>query len=367
VLAGNTSPTAAFWTNTATDLVNANLGLILGCMPERYSLKGLYEAIYTDGGRRGLKDAAAAKLARLQAEISSGGARAAEATTDFTRLDSYRQYVASIFPQFDEKVQNGARSQLAQVIGIFALPEIDEAFCQGGEGVLSMQEVLEGGAFLLDLPLSKYGLGAKTVYTMVKLRFFNVMDRRRVEPTWNQTTPVAFVCDEYQEVITVSSGAGLGDRTFWDKSRSSRCVGVISAQGYESFVAAIGDEKLTRATLQNFRQKMAFQTEDQSTIEYFSYLFGQAEVEFDSPTYTNTHATTATGASRSKAESTRQSVSEQDVINPQTFRKLDVGEAVVALTIGGAAYDDIAALPPLFVKGMTVEEADAVGQVTVEV
>jgi hypothetical protein len=112
---------------------------------------------------------------------------------------------------------------------------------------------------------------------------------------------------------------------------------------------------------------MAFQTEDQSTIEYFSYLFGQAEVEFDSPTYTNTRATTATGSSRSKAESTRQSVSEQDVINPQTFRKLDVGEAVVALTIGGAAYDDIAALPPLFLKGLTVEEADAVGLVTVEV
>jgi len=48
---------------------------------------------------------------------------------------------------------------------------------------------------------------------------------------------------------------------FWDKSRSSGCVGIISAQGISSFYAAIGEHDLAAALLQNPRQTICFRTE----------------------------------------------------------------------------------------------------------
>jgi hypothetical protein len=53
------------------------------------------------------------------------------------------------------------------------------------------------------------------------------MQRRRLEKTWNQSRPVFFLCDEYQEIVSCAKD-GVSDLNFWDKSRSSGCIGVIS-------------------------------------------------------------------------------------------------------------------------------------------
>jgi len=58
-----------------------------------------------------------------------------------------------------------------------------------------MEVVLDGTVYLVALPLALYGLGAKAAYTFIKLRFFNLMQRRRLEKTWNQSRPVFFLCD----------------------------------------------------------------------------------------------------------------------------------------------------------------------------
>ncbi|MGH7706917.1 MAG: hypothetical protein ACREM6_03140 [Vulcanimicrobiaceae bacterium] len=50
-----------------------------------------------------------------------------------------------------------------------------------------MAAVLDGAIYLVALPLALYGLGAKTAYTFIKLRFFNLMQRRRFEKAWNQS------------------------------------------------------------------------------------------------------------------------------------------------------------------------------------
>lgn len=49
---------------------------------------------------------------------------------------------------------------------------------------------------------------------------------------------------------------GLSDLNFWDKSRSSKTVGIISAQSVSSFYAAIGSWDVANTILQNFRQKL---------------------------------------------------------------------------------------------------------------
>jgi hypothetical protein len=134
LLAGNTGPQSAFWTNTATDLVTATLGLLENWQ-DRYSLKGLHQAIVNATARRQLKTDTEELLAALQARMTAGGPDADVASDQFVRVDAYRQYIASDFANFDQKVQDGARSQLSQVIQIFnQKPEMSEAFCQSGEG-----------------------------------------------------------------------------------------------------------------------------------------------------------------------------------------------------------------------------------------
>src|SRR5713101_6354607 len=72
----------------------------------------------------------------------------------------------------------------------------------------TLEDVLEGVVFLVELPLAVWGLGGKVASILLKLRFFNVMQRRAVEPTWNQERPVFIVCDEFQEIVSANRGTG---------------------------------------------------------------------------------------------------------------------------------------------------------------
>lgn len=104
------------------------------------------------------------------------------------------------------------------------------------------------------------------------------MQNRIHNEDWNQNRPIFFMCDEYHELISASK-EGLSDLNFWDKSRSSKTIGVISAQSVSSFYVALGDRDLTHAIFQNFRQKICFRTEDQATLTMMDRLAGQAKVQ----------------------------------------------------------------------------------------
>lgn len=284
------------------------------------------------------------------------------------RYEKYANYEDSVFNTFDTKVKAGARAQLSQILSPFNQPALHAAFCTRSLENLRMESLLDGAVLLLHLPLAVYGLGAKTVYTLVKLRFFNMMERRRLEREmaqrrlherdtttrahqqreWNQTRHVVFLCDEYQEVVSVAKDA-LSDLNFWDKSRSAKTVGIISAQGFSSFRAAIGDHALTTALLQHFRQIIAFRTEDEETIKRIAYLLGQIEVERESPSENRSHARTLGRTTRTRSEGSHIDRRWQNTVNPQFFRQLGAGEAFALLLIGGVAYDDVISTKQLII------------------
>ena len=122
-----------------------------------------------------------------------------------------------------------------------------------------------------------WGLGGKVASILLKLRFFNVMQRRAVEPTWNQERPVFFICDEFQEIVSANRD-GLSDLNFWDKARSTKTIGIIAAQAVSSFYAALGERDVADALLQNFRHTLCFRTEDAHTIDRLHRLIGQVDV-----------------------------------------------------------------------------------------
>ena len=205
-----------------------------------------------------------------------------------------------------------------------------------------MESVLEGAIYVVDMPLARFGLAGKVIYTLIKLRFFNVMQQRALHPEWNQTRPVFFMCDEYQEIVSCNKD-GLSDLNFWDKSRSSHTIGIISAQSVSSFYAAVGDRDLVHALLQNFRQKLVFRVEDDWTISYCNRLLGQVE------TQKIVHSTTTSYGTNGSNSSTQSiNYQQKEVINGQLFRTMEPNQALALLSLKGGASDDVLTVKPLF-------------------
>jgi len=82
------------------------------------------------------------------------------------------------------------------------------------------------------------------------------------------------MCDEYQEIISANK-EGLSDLNCWDKSRSAKTVGIISAQSIKSFYASTGDRDCANAILQNSRQKLCFRFK---LSQLFSKGLSKAEI-----------------------------------------------------------------------------------------
>jgi hypothetical protein len=330
-----------FWIETATELSRNVLG-VLSFFPEHYSLNGLYRWLFYPDWREEM----AQSVERRALQFNE-----ASMTDELRRLKCYFDYEATIFDKFDGKVKSNVLAQASEILSPFAQPELVDAFCTPSPECVRIESLLDGAIFLVNLPLAEFGLGAKTAYTFVKLRFFNLMQARRRRPEWNQTRTIVFLCDEYQEIVSCSK-TGLSDLNFWDKSRSSGCVGIISAQGVSSFYAAIGEHDLANALLQNFRQTICFRTEDEATIHRITRLLGQVEVELESQSRQRSRTArsglNSGGTSRSYSQGSSLSPTQRSVINPQLFRLLEPDEAVAMLTIGGAAFDDVLKMPALF-------------------
>ena len=301
-------------------------------LPQQYSLHGLYCYLFDLESRVAVDE----QISQLLPDLTAPKQRL---------LNSYNKYHESIYDKFDEKVKSGVNATIAQVLAPFYHPELIDTFCSEDEDNLRMEEVLSGAIYLVEMPLSVWGLGGKVVYTMIKLRFFNVMQQRVSHSEWNQERPVFFMCDEFQEIVSANRD-GISDLNFWDKSRSSKTIGIISAQAISSFYAAIGDhDHIANTLLQNFRQKLCFKTEDATTLSYFNRLADKVEVYRTTTSHTTSKSSSNTSflaGSKSTSDTSSTSIVDKAVIDAQLFRNLDPEQALALLSIGGRSMDDIA-------------------------
>lgn len=317
----------SFWIESATQLCKSALG-ILYFTPSAYTLEGLYHFLFTESIRNEI-------LKHIENQPLT--------SEEKRRLDSYQMYYRDVYGNYEPKVQQSILATVAQVLSPFQDPALVDAFCQESPDNARIEDVLEGTIFLVDLPLAIWGLGAKAVYTFIKLRFFNVMQSRPNMPEMNQDRPAFFMCDEYQEIISASK-SGISDLNFWDKSRSAKCIGIISTQSVNSFRAAIGDKTLADTILQNFRgAKICFRTEDPETINFLNSIGGKIEVQ---------RTSTTEGTSDMGGSSSGETVSwtERPVVDAILIRQLGPNQAVALLNMEGEAWDDVLNLQPLFIN-----------------
>lgn len=297
------SPSDPFWTDTAVELCRNALG-VLSFLPEHYSLAGLYDYLFHDEARERWDR----ELAHEAVGLSPQALRL---------LRSYQSYHEGVFTRFDAKVVAGVLASAAQVLTPFTHPDLIDAFCPPVDA-LTIDTLGAGDIFLVDLPLAVWGVGAKVIYTFIKLRFFQYMQRR---PASERTRPVLFLCDEYQEIVSANKD-GLSDLNFWDKGRAFGTLGVISAQSIASFYAALGDRDLADTLLQNFRQKLCLRSDDLHTIHFFERVLGRA-------VHDPHRATT--------------------LVTALVVRRLHGRQALAVLSKGGEAIEDVIDLPTVFV------------------
>ncbi len=326
----------SFWLDTATELCRNSLG-VLSFFPKLYSLQGLYQFLFEPAFREEINTKATALLSTFDEKQKR-------------LLKSYQTYHKAIYSQFEDKVKSNVNATVAQVLSPFNHPDLMDAFCAADERSINLQSVIDGNVFLVDMPLATWGLGGKVVYTFIKLRFFNVMQQRLQQATWNQERAVFFLCDEFQEIVSANRD-GLSDLNFWDKSRSSKTIGIVSAQSISSFYAAIGDRDIANALLQNFRQKICFKTDDQTTLDSLNRLLGKIEMERKS--FSNQQGSSSNPkqflGSTHKSSSKSLSYVDKAVLDAQLFRQLGQNQAIALLSINGVYRDDVLNMLPIFI------------------
>ena len=336
---------SSFWTNGATEMSRHCLTLLRLLRPEQYSIAGLYDVLFDDNDRAALLEYGMAKAGEMS-------------DRDQRFFDQSQRYIKNVWNEHDEKVMKGLKSTLDSVLGPFAHPDMIDAFSAGSEqGEADMTEMVNDGAvFLVNLPMTKYGReGARFAYMLIKLRFMDMMRSRRTQPDWNQDRPVAYVCDEYQTVIDP-----ISDVDFWDKSRSTRTIGIVSMQGVASLVNALGNNKaVAEAILQNFRQRVIFRTEDEATLRHIRDVLGQVDVhvhsagtsESESESYSRGGSpgsgSVSTSYSASASENT--SIQRQDVFGANDMRSLSADFCLYIGNVGDRAVDEVLAVKPLYI------------------
>lgn len=321
-LLGNKGNVDSFWVDTASELCRNTLGM-LSFLHNRYDLQNLHQYLFELDSQETINNEIDALLPTLPEK-------------EARLLKTYCNYHDLIFSHFDGKIKSGVNATIAQALAPFNHPDLLDAFCSSHSEPAKMEDILNGCVYLVDMPLSIWGLGGKVAYTFIKLRFFNLMQNRNQHPTQNKSNPVFFMCDEYQEIVSANRD-GLSDLNFWDKSRSSKTIGIISSQSIASFYAALGSHDLAHALLQNFRQKLCLRTEDPVTLDFMERLIGKARVKKVSDSRSYEHATKTITESR------------EGVVDAQLFRELNPGQAVTILSLSGHSMDDIMTLKPVYV------------------
>lgn len=320
-LLGSKGNVDSFWVDTASELCRNTLGM-LSFLLNRYDLQSLYQYLFELDSHEALNNEINALLPTLPVK-------------EARLLKTYCNYYDLIFSHFDAKIKSGVNATIAQALAPFNHPDLLDAFCSSDCEPAKMEDTLNGTVYLVNMPLSIWGLGGKVAYTFIKLRFFNLMQNRNQHPTQNKSQPVFFMCDEYQEIVSANRD-GLSDLNFWDKSRSSKTIGIISSQSIASFYAALGNHDLAHALLQNFRQKICLRTEDPVTLDFMERLVGRARVKKISDSMGNQHQSKTISESR------------EGVVDAQLFRELHPGQAVAILTLSGHSMDDIVTLKPVY-------------------
>lgn len=166
-----------------------------------------------------------------------------------------------------ENTQNKATyiGAVTTITDLFSKPSIAKTFCPAEDEITlpGFKSLVDSGKIVvLNAPSAIYGSIGTALGIMLKLEFQRTLlgrvARESKDVTLNKNRPAFFLCDEYQNFVTVSGkSTNEGDDKFYAESRQGRCVSMVLTQSITSLVAKTGKEKAS-VILGSLRTKIFF-------------------------------------------------------------------------------------------------------------
>jgi len=283
------------------------------------------------------------------------------------RLESVKRWYYDDWSNIDKKLQSSVVEGISVFLSLFDdNPPIKRLFCpprelyeldatpiRGKRALPAIRELLESGKVVaLDFPTGENPGLARAVAVMLKMDFqramLNRIARMAAEPD-KQWRPVVFVCDEYQQVATVTEHEPNGDDQFFSLSRQAKCIPIVATQSISSLRSALPGESW-RTLLQTFRTKIFLTQTDDFSAKIASDLCGQEniwKVNYNiSESGHDSRVSYLTGKPLSdKAHiSTSKTYSQQRdfIFDTKTFTELKNAQSITL------AYDGVSPLPPMY-------------------
>lgn len=192
-------------------------------------------------------------------------------------IECATEYFQNEYRQLEDKVKTGILATSTSFLNQFQEFRAAQIFCPKKDDltIRSMDELVDSGKIIL-FDITTPAL-AKSMGTFIKLHYQQALLNRLSDPTRDKSVSGVIIIDEYQDVVTVSSGSTIGDEKCLAKGREANTITIAATQSYSTLENAIGRDKATKELIQNFRTKIACHSADLSTIRLFQELVGKEE------------------------------------------------------------------------------------------
>ena len=184
--------------------------------------------------------------------------------TDTYNLLSALNFFEKEFFCLDSRTFNILKSEITRITTCFISdPEVLKTFCpkRSDNNFPGFQNIIKNGKIvILNMNINEYKNLSKIIATYLKLDFQTEV-LRRLANNLSPLHPVAFISDEYSEYVSAT------DANFFSQSRESKCINVVSTQGYTSLLNALNNKYSVEVIVQNLVNKLWFRSDDIFTIE----------------------------------------------------------------------------------------------------
>lgn len=156
------------------------------------------------------------------------------------------------------------RAEITRMTSIFVsnVKNINR-YCKNSQKI----DFLSNKIYVLSLDIANNEKLSKVIATYIKLDF-----QRQVLRNLQNSTPVFYICDEYQEIVNYE------DANFFSLSRQYKCINVVSMQSYSSLINTLKNEHTSNVIIQNFVNKIWFRNDDEYTVSKIISTIGKEKV-----------------------------------------------------------------------------------------
>lgn len=274
---------------------------------------------------------------------------------DRRKFDQHRAWLENTWAHFNQENKSTIGSAFLQITGPFSDPEVADTFCPP-ESDLSFPGfpacIDNGWIVALDAPEDEFGTLNNILGIFLKLEFQRAalgrISRSKRDPRTNTTRPLLFLCDEYQNFVSITSQRCRdGDDKFVALSRQAKTLNIVATQAPVSLMSKI-DETKTRTIMASYRTKVFLALEDPKDAEWAADLCGKDWLDVKNTSFNESVSDAGwspldgqmSGSRSTVAENVSYNVQLRHIVDPVKFKRLRRFEAIVSM------FDGDRNLPP---------------------